>query len=519
MNSVRRTPIALAALLAVLLGGAGCSTNPVTGEQELSLVSTEQELAIGSKNYGPYRQAEGGDYVLDPALSAYVEGVGQRLAKVSDRPLPYEFSIVNDSTPNAWALPGGKIALNRGLLVELQSEAELAAVLGHEIVHAAARHTAQGIQRGWAMQGALLAAGLALGDSRYGDLAMSGAQLGSQLVQQRYGRDAEREADFYGMQYMARAGYDPAAAVDLQRTFLRLAEGKEQNWLAGLFASHPPSQERVDNNRRTARELSAGGEIGRERYQRMIARLKRTKPAYDAYDAAREATAAGDKTRARALLDRAIDIEPEEALFWELRGELLAEAGDRRAALTAYDRAVRANPGYFRPYVMRGFLRRQLGDRSGAGKDFQRSLDLLPTAEARYGLGVLALDAGRRDEAVALFRLAASADSAVGKAASRDLARLDLAQNPGRYVGLSLGLDGDGYLTLVVENRAGVPIEAVDLVLGRRGTHGLVDTRGYRVDGRLGPGERRALRSRLGPMDAATARRYGAMVTGARLVE
>ena len=160
-------PVALvfSALLAIAFVG-GCTTNPVTGQQELALVSTEQEIALGRKNYGPYRQAEGGDYVLEPALTRYVNEVGQKLARVSDRKLPYEFSVINDSTPNAWALPGGKIAINRGLLVELGSEAELAAVLGHEIVHAAARHTAQGIQRGWLLDGTLMAAGIALGGQR-----------------------------------------------------------------------------------------------------------------------------------------------------------------------------------------------------------------------------------------------------------------------------------------------------------------------------------------------------------------
>ena len=128
--------IAVAALVA-------CSTNPVTGKNEIMLVGEGTELQIGQKNFAPMRQSEGGDQQLDPALTAYVQGVGQRLAAVSDRKLPYEFSVLNNSIPNAWALPGGKIAVNRGLLTELKSESELSAVLGHEIVHAAARHSAQ----------------------------------------------------------------------------------------------------------------------------------------------------------------------------------------------------------------------------------------------------------------------------------------------------------------------------------------------------------------------------------------
>ena len=129
------------ALTAVMLGS--CAVNPVTGQRELGFISEQRELTIGAEQYSPSQQSQGGQFSVDPELTDYVQGVGQRLAEVSDRPLPYEFVVLNNSVPNAWALPGGKIAVNRGLLSELNNEAELAAVLGHEIVHAAARHGAQ----------------------------------------------------------------------------------------------------------------------------------------------------------------------------------------------------------------------------------------------------------------------------------------------------------------------------------------------------------------------------------------
>ncbi|HQW10258.1 MAG TPA: M48 family metalloprotease, partial [Steroidobacteraceae bacterium] len=102
-----------------------CGVNPVTGEKEIQFVSEAQELAIGRQQYAPMRQVEGGDFDVLPQLTAYVSGVGQKLAAVSDRKLPYEFVVLDNSVPNAWALPGGKIAVNRGLLTELTSEAEL----------------------------------------------------------------------------------------------------------------------------------------------------------------------------------------------------------------------------------------------------------------------------------------------------------------------------------------------------------------------------------------------------------
>ena len=121
-----------------LLGGAllvsGCAVNPVTGERELSLVTPQQELDIGAKQYLPSQQMQGGLYRVDPAVGQYVSDIGNRVAVTSGVALPYEFVVLNNSIPNAWALPGGKIAINRGLLVALDNEAELAAVLGQTCV-------------------------------------------------------------------------------------------------------------------------------------------------------------------------------------------------------------------------------------------------------------------------------------------------------------------------------------------------------------------------------------------------
>ena len=108
-------------------GLIGCAVNPVTGKNQLSFVSAEQEVASGAKNYEPSQQSQGGRYVVDPELTVYVNKVGKKLAAVSDRPqLPYEFVVLNNDVPNAWALPGGKMAINRGLLTKLEDEAQLA---------------------------------------------------------------------------------------------------------------------------------------------------------------------------------------------------------------------------------------------------------------------------------------------------------------------------------------------------------------------------------------------------------
>ena len=131
-------------------------------------------------------------------------------------------------------LPGGKIAVNRGLLTALRNESELAAVLGHEVAHAAARHGAKRMERNIASQTVMLGAAVLASGTEYAGEVVGGAQQLAGLINQKYSRDAEREADFYGTEFMVKAGYDPYGAVTLQETFVRLAGGASSR-LAGRF--------------------------------------------------------------------------------------------------------------------------------------------------------------------------------------------------------------------------------------------------------------------------------------------
>lgn len=450
--------LAVAAATALL---SACSVNPVTGDRELVLVSEEQELQMGEQAYFATQQGEGGEYDLDPELTRYVQDVGQRLAAVSDRDLPYEFVVLNNSVPNAWALPGGKIAINRGLLTELNSEAELAAVLGHEIVHAAARHSAQQMTRGMLSQALVLTTAIVASDEDYGMLAVGGASLGAQLVNARYGRGAELESDRYGMEYMSRAGYDPQGAVHLQETFVRLSEGRNQDWLSGLFASHPPSPERVEANRATAARLPPGGELGADTYRLRIQPILDRQAAYDAYDKGRQALAKGEKAEAKRLAGEALRLYPEEAHFHALAGDLHLVDKDYDAAVGDYSAALERREEFFYYHLKRGLARKALGNRDAAVADLQRSQQLMPTAPAELALGEIAEQRGQRAEALAHYRAVAGAGGQYGEAGQLALARLDLPANPGAYFDIGCGADAAGNLVVAVRNRAPVAVTGI----------------------------------------------------------
>ena len=241
-----------AAALAVV---AACATNPVTGRREVSLMSEAQETAAGRDADGQVRQEMG--IYDDPALVAYVQDIGRRLAAHSHRPtLEWHFSIVDEAAVNAFALPGGYIYLTRGILAYLDDEAELAGVLGHEIGHVTARHAAQQYTR--AMGGTLGLLGLGL----FVPAARPFGQIGEQalgVLFLKYGRDDELQADDLGARYAAQTGYDPGAVPEFLATLGRIEEASDSRGVPNWLSTHPQAVDRVTKIQQTVTALQAGG--------------------------------------------------------------------------------------------------------------------------------------------------------------------------------------------------------------------------------------------------------------------
>ncbi|MGB5492378.1 MAG: M48 family metalloprotease [Woeseiaceae bacterium] len=496
---------------------SGCAVNPVTGKTELMTVSTASEIQMGQQNYAPMQQSQGGAYDVDPELTLYVATVGGRLAAQSPVDLPYEFVVLNNSVPNAWALPGGKIAINRGLLTELESEAELAAVLGHEVVHAAARHTARQMSRGMLLQGLVLATAVASSDSDYGNLAVGGAGLAAQLVTMKYGREAELESDFYGMQYMSKAGYNPRGAISLQETFVRLSDGRRTDWLSGLFASHPPSQERVDTNRVTAASLPAGGKTGETEFQRIMQKTRAAKPAYDAYDEGRKALAEKKTDEALALANKALSLFPQEAHFHALRGDVRLVADKYDMAVTNFNRAIERRDGFFYYHLQRGLAKKELDQVDGAVIDLERSIELLPTAPAHYALGGIAQRRGNLPDAIKHYKVVSSAGGDYGKAGTAALVRLELPSNPSAYVSRRCDPDANGNLVVSVRNDTDVQITGVEIAVQYTDANGRQQQVRRAINGQIPPGQIASVNTGMGPFTAGSS--CPATVVAAQLAE
>jgi predicted Zn-dependent protease len=352
----------------------------------------------------------------------------------------------------------------------------------------------------------------------HSNLVVGAASLGAQLVNQRYSRGAELESDEYGMIYMSRAGYDPRAAVDLQRTFVRLAaERPTQGWLEGLFASHPPSAERVERNEATLARLPAGGEIGRERFQAATSRLRAMQPAYDLYDEGRAALADGRLDEAQNLAERAICITADEADFHALLGDVALARGRPRDAADDLRDAIARNDRYFYYPLKLGTALLDLNELAASAEQFEASLELLPTADAHYGLGRIAQRSGDIASALEHYRLAASSSSDTGRAAEDAIVQIDLPSNPGAYLQVATGLDSQSRLLVDITNPTRYSVTDIDLTIRYVDGGGAIVTTGRTVTSTLPPGTTQRLSTGLGPF--ASPNGYEILLERARVIE
>jgi predicted Zn-dependent protease len=264
MTHLARGAAALAAVLAL-----GCAVNPVTGKNELALVSESQEIAMGQQAAQDVATSIG--LYDNPQVQSYVDGIGKKMAAHTERPaLPWKFQVVDDPAVNAFALPGGPVFVTRGIMVDLNSEAELASVMGHEIGHVTARHSVQQISRSQVAQ-----LGLGIGSILSSDVAKYAglASGGLSLLFLKYSRDDESQADGLGFRYALNGGYDVREMLNVFRTLERVGAQAGGSGLPVWLSTHPDpgnrltaTQHRLD----TLKVSLADKVVGRDQYLRMV---------------------------------------------------------------------------------------------------------------------------------------------------------------------------------------------------------------------------------------------------------
>jgi predicted Zn-dependent protease len=343
---------ALAGLLLVVLV-SGCVTNPVTGQKQFSIVGQSQLLSL-AKEAVPSQFAADYGVVSDAQINAYVTKVGRKLvgtltaADVVYPNMPFSFQVVNAVYINAYAFPDGTIAITRGMVAELEDEAQLAAVLGHEIAHVNCGHTASAMSKSSVLDAMVSGASgyLSSSGSQWADMVGTAGQLGSAVVLASYSREQERQADQGGMSYMVRAGYDPQGMVDLMKLLVRIS-GSNPSVLEQMFSSHPMSADRLQAAQARVAGEYAGRNAGvnnRAAFLAAAENIRKSKPALKQFATAEGQLAQKQYAAAKSSADQGLRLLPNDAVGLLLLAQANQNSGNLAGAQQAAALAARVNP-------------------------------------------------------------------------------------------------------------------------------------------------------------------------------
>ncbi len=371
-------------LLSISAAGwtAGCAANPVSGRPQLMLVSEDQEIQM-DQSYSPLQFSADYGPIQDSALNDYVKQVGLGVAANTHRKgMRYSFRVVNATYVNAYAFPGGSVACTRGALLALENEAELAALLGHELGHVNARHTAQQMSKGAFAQSLIGGITVLAGTQAtiFGQLASQWGSIGAGVLLASYSRDNEREADALGMEYMVKSGYNARGMVELMDMLRSLSRDKPGT-MELMFATHPMSDERYQTavaNSRTRYLSSQNLPLYRERFMDHTSRLRSIQGAVEEMQKGEQEMGRKKYGEAEAHFRSALRQAPEDYAGLVMMTLCQIIQKKDREGLRYAEGAKAAYPQEAQAHHLSGFIKLRTKDFEGAYRDFSTHEKLLP---------------------------------------------------------------------------------------------------------------------------------------------
>ncbi len=381
-NRINRRDFLWLTSLSIAGFATGCATNPVTGAKQLMLVSESHELNIDRKN-SPHQFSVDYGTVQDKALNAYIDRTGKRMAMHTHRPdIPYSFRCVNATYINAYAFPGGSIAATRGILLSLDNEAQLAALLGHEMGHVNARHTARQMTKGMLTQALVGGAAIYAGtkSSTYSKIAAQLGMLGAGALLAAYSRNNEREADALGLEYMVRTGYSPKGMTGLMEV-LRKTSKHKPNAIELMFATHPMSEERYQNTLESIDEnyqSKINSPSYRERFMDHTSKLRSIKSTIEEMQKGEKKMAERKYVNAEENFRKALKQAPSDYAGLIMMAKCQLALKKPGQALRYAEKAKKVYPEEAQGYHLSGFAKIRKKNFNSAYEDFKRYDMLLP---------------------------------------------------------------------------------------------------------------------------------------------
>lgn len=385
-------------LLSIFVVACVREIDPLTGKKTYTLLSTQQEIEIGYKII-PSAINENDGLYPDREIQNYVKEVGKRIASVTPRKVDYQFYVVNSSQINAFALPGGPVFVTRGLLLKMDKESELAGVLAHELGHINARHHAKFLEKTYGMSMLIGILGIALQDSKYASAVMSLAQISAGLLQLKFSRDQENEADSLGVRFSYEAGYDPRGLLTMFGKFKEMEKGGTVEWLS----THPLPNTRIKNVQKMLSQQypqSTSLIQDSQRFHTIQGILNSTKDSYEYVERAKKYINSRNYDEALNLLDRAIQIYgSNQAYTYRALVNLIFRKYDD--AIIDAQRAIQLDSLYFKPYLIKGIALSRIGKWRESIETLQKAKELISNnADLYYYLGVDYQEIGDRKNAI-----------------------------------------------------------------------------------------------------------------------
>lgn len=359
-----------------------CAVDPVTGEKQLMMVSRDQEIGI-DKVQSPHQISSDYGIIQDSRINKYVAQVGEKQLPFVHRPdMPYNFNCVNANYINAYAFPGGTIGISRGILLKLENEAELASLIGHELGHVNARHSAEQMSKG--QLSSLIVAGLSMAANTQGaglgELTQQLGMLGQGLLLSKYSRDNEREADALGNEYMVKAGYSSRGFAGLMEMLDSLHKEKPGSAQI-LFSTHPMSSERLESARARNEGIythTKEAPLYRDRYMDEIASLRKHQDAITLLQEGEKLMAKKEFEKGQRAFVKAIKKMPNDYTAHVLTAKAFIARKKPKKALPYAEKAKSIYPSEGQGYYLAGFANVAIEKFGRAYKDFSKYNQLLP---------------------------------------------------------------------------------------------------------------------------------------------
>lgn len=366
-------------LLPVLILLLSCA--PLSETIQHALLPPEEEIKIG-RSYIPYAIAENEGLYPDPEVQEYVRSLGEKLAKLSPRKVPYRFYVVNSSVQNAFALPGGPVFVTRGLILMLENESELAGVLGHEIGHIGRRHHARYLEKVLGLSLLLQVTSVLVGDrGASSQILLQLANIGANLLALKFSRDQEREADAFGVDIVSKAGYDPKGFVSLFEKFKKIQKERPPAWLS----THPLPEERIKNvSRMIADYRRPGMRVDSEEFRKVKERILKTRRSFDLYEEGKRLFREGKKDLALEKFRESLKAFERNQMAHVYMAVILTDMGRHEEALKHATKAVEIDPDLLWARFVRGVVLFNKGSYRESLKELERARQLVPTFPDTY---------------------------------------------------------------------------------------------------------------------------------------